>query len=276
MSSNASGKDAARAAWQGAPWLRASVAWHCGAGVLTLLRPQWWPWTGCALIANHLALAGLGLWPRSHALGPNWSALPAAAVARREVAITFDDGPDPDVTPQVLSILAQRRARATFFCIGERVAKYPHIARECVLQGHAVENHSYRHTHRFSLLGFGALCNELQRAQQCIEHASGIAPMFFRAPAGLRNALLEPVLQRLELRLASWTRRGFDTVNGDAQLVLRRLSRHLGPGDILLLHDGHAARTSASIPVVLEVLPRLLEAVEQLGLRTVTLRDALA
>jgi peptidoglycan/xylan/chitin deacetylase (PgdA/CDA1 family) len=125
------------------------------------------------------------------------------------------------------------------------------------------------------LLGYGALCSELQRAQQDIERASGIAPRFFRAPAGLRNALLEPVLERLQLQLASWTRRGFDTVNGDPELVLRRLSRRLGGGDILLLHDGHAARTSTGAPVVLEVLPRLLEAIERLGLRTVTLRDAL-
>jgi len=255
--------------------LRASLAWHCGAVALTLARPHWWPWTGCALIANHLVLTGLGLWPRSRALGSNWTALPAAAAARGEVAITFDDGPDPEVTPKVLSILAERRARATFFCIGERAAQYPHIARACVLQGHAVENHSDRHEHWFSLLGYGALCSELRRAQQDIERASGIAPLFFRAPAGLRNALLEPVLQRLQLQLASWTRRGFDTVNGDAELVLRRLSRRLGAGDILLLHDGHAARTSAGVPVVLEVLPRLLEAIERLGLRTVTLRDAL-
>jgi peptidoglycan/xylan/chitin deacetylase (PgdA/CDA1 family) len=124
------------------------------------------------------------------------------------------------------------------------------------------------------LLGSGALYSELQRAQQGIERASGIAPVFFRAPAGLRNALLEPVLQRLELQLASWTRRGFDTVNGDAERVLQRLSRPLAAGNILLLHDGHAARTRAGVPVVLEVLPRLLEVIERLGLRTVTLRDA--
>ena len=274
MSSNGSNTHKGPRRWQAAPWLRASLAWHGGALALTLLRPHWWRWTGCALIANHLVLTGFGLWPRSRALGPNWTALPAAAAARGEVAITFDDGPDPDVTPQVLSILAERRARATFFCIGERVARYPHIARDCVLQGHALENHSYAHEHWFSLLGSGALYRELRRAQQGIERASGIAPVFFRAPAGLRNALLEPVLQRLGLQLASWTRRGFDTVNRDAERVLQRLSRPLAAGDILLLHDGHAARTRAGAPVVLEVLPRLLDAIERLGLRTVTLRDA--
>jgi peptidoglycan/xylan/chitin deacetylase (PgdA/CDA1 family) len=275
MSSNASTSRPLPEPIHAAPLLRASAAWHCGALALTLLRPHWWPWTGTALIANHLLLVGLGLWPRSSALGANWTRLPPAAAARGEVAITIDDGPDPEVTPRVLSILAERRARATFFCIGERVAQFPQIVRECVLQGHAVENHSYRHAHYFSLLTFGALRSELQRAQRAIEQVSGSAPRFFRAPAGLRGPLLDPALQRQGLQLASWTRRGFDTVNGDATRVLDRLSRGLRPGDILLLHDGHAARTASGAPVVLEVLPALLETIERRGLRTVTLRDAI-
>ena len=83
-------------------------------------------------------------------------------------------------------------------------------------------------------------------------------PRFFRAPAGLRNPFLEPVLARESLQLVSWTRRGFDTVNGSARAVLGRLTRRLRAGDILLLHDGHAARTAAGTPVILEVLPRCL------------------
>jgi peptidoglycan-N-acetylglucosamine deacetylase len=257
------------------PLLRASAAWHCGVLALTLLRPHWWPWTLTALVANHALLSGLGLWPRSRALGANWTRLPPAAVARGEVAITIDDGPDPEVTPQVLSILAASQARATFFCIGERVAQFPQLARDCAQQGHAVENHSYRHAHYFSLLAFGALRTELLHAQQAIERACDSTPRFFRAPAGLRSPLLDPVLQRLGLMLASWTRRGFDTVNGDAARVLARLCRDLRAGDILLLHDGHAARTAAGLPVIIEVLPGLLEAIKRLGLRPVTLRDAL-
>ena len=104
---------------------------------------------------------------------------------------------------------------------------------------------------------------------------SGSAPRFFRAPAGLRNPLLDPALQRQGLQLASWTRRGFDTVSTDAASVLARLTRNLAAGDILLLHDGHAARTAAGTPLVLEVLPRLIEAIAQRSLRPVTLREAL-
>jgi peptidoglycan/xylan/chitin deacetylase (PgdA/CDA1 family) len=101
------------------------------------------------------------------------------------------------------------------------------------------------------------------------------APLFFRAPAGLRNPLLQPVLSRLRLRLASWTRRGFDTVDSNADAVLAKLSRELNAGDILLLHDGHAARTRGGTPVIVEVLPRLLDALGTAGLHSVTLRAAL-
>jgi peptidoglycan/xylan/chitin deacetylase (PgdA/CDA1 family) len=260
--------------WRAAPLLRFSFAWHLAAVGVTLVRPSWWPWTLAAVLADHLLLTGLGLWPRSHALGSNWTRLPAGAAARREICITLDDGPDPEVTPQVLAILARHRARATFFCIGERVERFPQLASACIAQGHAVENHSQHHRHQFSLLGPGALRSELQRAQRSIERACGLAPRFFRAPAGLRNPLLDPVLQQLGLQLASWTRRGFDTVNADPAAVLSRLTARLDAGDILLLHDGHAARTRTGRAVVLEVLPALLEVIEQRGLRTVTLREA--
>ena len=248
---------------------------HGAALLLTLLRPHWWPWTLGVVIANHLQLTALGLWPRSRALGANLTRLPAAAAARGEVAITIDDGPDPEVTPRVLAILAEYRARVTFFCIGERAARFSDCVRECVRCGHAIENHSYRHRHDFSLLGPRRLRREIAQAQQVLAQVSGSTPRFFRAPAGLRNPLLDMVLQRLGLQLTSWTRRGFDTVSSDAASVLARLTRNLRAGDILLLHDGHAARSDSGTPLVLEVLPRLLDTIAQRSLRAVTLREAL-
>lgn len=248
---------------------------HGAAAVLTALRPHWWPWTLGAVIANQLQLTALGLWPRSSGLGSNWTRLPAAAAARGEVAITIDDGPDPEVTPRVLAILAEQRVRATFFCIGERAARFSACVRDCVRAGHAIENHSYRHEHNFSLLGPRRLRREIARAQEVLAQVSGTAPRFFRAPAGLRNPWLDPVLQRQGLQLTSWTRRGFDTVSTDTATVIARLTRNLRAGDILLLHDGHAARSRSGTPVVLEVLPRLIEAIAQRSLRPVTLREAL-
>lgn len=263
------------APWRPSPLLSASLGLNLGALATLLLRPSAWPWAVGAVVADHALLAALGLTPRSRLLGPNWTRLPAAAAGRGELALTFDDGPDPKVTPRVLELLDERRARATFFCIGERVQRHAELAREMARRGHCVENHSQRHLHRFSLLGPRALRAEIARAQDAIGIATGEHPLFFRAPAGLRSPLLDAVLSRFGLRLASWTRRGFDTVNANAEAVLGKLTRGLAAGDILLLHDGNAALTGAGAPVILEVLPRLLDALAAANLTPVTLRAAL-
>jgi peptidoglycan/xylan/chitin deacetylase (PgdA/CDA1 family) len=261
--------------WSPAPLLYASAAVHLGAAAAILARPHEWPWALGAVATNHLGLAAAGLWPRSRLLGPNWTRLPTQAGAQARVAITIDDGPDPDVTPPVLARLAEHRAQATFFCVGVRVERYPDLAREIVSRGHHIENHSHRHRHNFSLMGPGGMKTEISRAQDAIERVTGSSPRFFRAPAGLRNPFLDPILTHLQLRLASWTRRGFDTVNSNADAVYRRLANPLQDGDILLLHDGNAARSRAGKPVIVEVLPLLLDALALKQLRPVTLRSAL-
>lgn len=255
--------------------VRVSLAVHAAAVIGTVIRPHLWPWMLGTVIADHLVLTAAGLWPRSRLLGPNWTRLPSHAGTRDSVAITIDDGPNPEITPEVLDLLAVHGAKATFFCVGEHVAENAELAREIVRQGHTIENHSQRHLNRFSLLGPRAMRGEIERAQNTIAAVTGEIPRFFRAPAGLRNPFLEPVLSRLGLQLASWTRRGFDTVNRDPRSVLAKLTRGLAARDILLLHDGHAAVTSSGSPVILEVLPRLLNAVSTAGLRPVTLRATL-
>lgn len=262
--------------WRPTLLIRMSIALHLLALIGVIAEPGQWRWALGAVLADHALLMLLGLWPRSRWLGPNWTRLPAAAAARNEIALTIDDGPDPVVTPQVLDILDRHAAQATFFCVGEKAARYPDLCREIARRGHAVENHSQHHRHHFALLGSSGITRELQTAQDTLTTITGQRPLFFRAPAGLRNPLLDPVLARLRLRLASWSARGFDTRIGDAERVKDRLLRGLRPGAILLLHDGNAARTHAGIPVILEVLPTVLAAAEAADLRFVTLRLALS
>jgi peptidoglycan/xylan/chitin deacetylase (PgdA/CDA1 family) len=262
------------ARWRPSGFVRASAVVHAAALAGAVLRPELWPWALGAVAANHAALAAGGLLPRSRLLGPNWTRLPARAAARGEFALTLDDGPDPEVTPRVLALLARHGAQATFFCIGERAERHPQLVRAIVAAGHRVENHSQRHRHDFSLRGPGYTLAEVRAAQHSLARLAGSAPRFFRAPAGLRNPFLDPALARLGLQLVSWTRRGFDTRSRDALAVARRLTRGLRAGDILLLHDGHAACTAAGNPVVLEALPRVLEAARAAGLRPTTLRAA--
>jgi peptidoglycan/xylan/chitin deacetylase (PgdA/CDA1 family) len=261
-------------AWQPTLLIRASIALHGLALVAVIADPAQWRWALGAVVINHLLLTAVGLWPRSHWLGPNWTRLPAAATARHEIALTIDDGPDPLVTPQVLDILDRYAARATFFCVGEKAARYPDVCREIVRRGHAVENHSQHHPQHFALLGPRGFMRELQAAQSTLSRITGQHPMFFRAPAGLRNPFLDPVLARLGLTLASWSARGFDTRISDAKRVRHALLGGLRAGAILLLHDGNAARSPRGIPVILDVLPAVLESAAAAGLRFVSLRDA--
>lgn len=261
--------------WQPTPLLWLTLALHLGALGLLAGRPVLWPGILGVLIANHLLLTAIGLWPRSQALGPNWTRLPAAAAEAGCIAITFDDGPDPEVTPQVLDLLDRHQARATFFCIGERAGRHPGLCREIVRRGHAVENHSQHHYHHLSTFGPWRMAREIAAGQDTLTRLTGQRPLFFRPTAGLRNPFLEPILARHGLTLASWTRRGFDTRNRDADDVAQRLIGRLAAGDILLLHDGHSARTPAGVPVILVVLPKLLEQAQAQGLRCVTLRSTL-
>ncbi len=263
------------ARWQPTLLIRATLVLHVLALMAVIAEPGQWRWALGAVLANHALLALLGLWPRSHWLGPNWTRLPAAATARNEIGLTIDDGPDPVVTPQVLELLDRYAIQATFFCIGEKAARYPDLCREIVRRGHAVENHSQHHRHHFSLLDRSGMTRELQAAQDTLTAITGQRPLFFRAPAGLRNPFLDPVLARLGLRLASWSARGFDTRIGDGERVKNKLLHGLRAGAILLLHDGNAARTPNGIPVILEVLPTLLASAAAANLRFVTLRQAL-
>lgn len=260
--------------WPWPPLIKASALLHIGAATAALL-PGGWPWAAGALLANHAVLTGAGLWPRSDWLGPNVTRLPAAAAARGEVAITIDDGPDPAVTPATLDLLAELGVHATFFCIAEQAHAHPALLRRIVAAGHGIGNHSLHHRHNFSLLGPKGFEREIRGAQDLLADLCGVRPHCFRAPAGLRNPLLDPVLHRLGLHLVSWTRRGFDTRQADADAVLQRLSRGLAAGDILLLHDGNARRTAAGQPVLLQVLPALLARCRAQGLRPVTLIQAL-
>ena len=262
--------------WTPSPLLSASAAVHGAAVLGTLAVPAAWPWAAGALVANHALLAGAGLWPSSHLLGPNLTRLPSAAAQRREIALTIDDGPDPEVTPRVLDLLDAAGAQASFFCIGWRARAHPALCREIVARGHRVENHGDSHSNAFSLFGPRRMRADVAAAQATLSDITGQAPLFFRPTAGLRNPFLEPVLAGLDLQLAAWTRRPYDTRDGRPQQVLQRLIRGLGPGDILLMHDGHAALTPDGQPVILATLPLLLDRLKAESLRAVTLQQAMA
>ena len=253
--------------WRPAPLVWLALASLAAAAAAVAIRPGWWPWALAAVAASFVLLTAAVFFPRAQLLGLNLVRLPAASSGRNLISLTFDDGPDPEITPRVLDLLDRHRAKASFFCVGEKAAAHPELAQEIVRRGHSVENHSLRHSVAFALYGIFRLRREVESAQAVLGGITGRAPRFFRAPAGLRSPLLDPVLARCGLRYVSWTRRGLDGLDRDPARVLQRLTSALAAGDILLLHD--------SRPVVLAMLPQLLERIERAGLTPVTLPSAL-
>jgi peptidoglycan/xylan/chitin deacetylase (PgdA/CDA1 family) len=254
--------------------MKLSLALHAGALPALAVIPSLWPELLGALAINHAVLA-CGMHPRSSMLGPNITRLPSGPASHAAVALTFDDGPDPEATPRVLDLLDAHGAKASFFVIGRQGERSPALLREILRRGHSVENHTYSHPLHFACWSPGAMLREINTAQHAIADACGQSPRFFRAPAGLRSPLLDPVLARAGLALVSWTRRGYDTVCTRPEVVLRRLTRGLAAGDLLLLHDGRWARGATGSPLVLEVLPALLARMAAAGLRGVSLPNAL-
>jgi peptidoglycan/xylan/chitin deacetylase (PgdA/CDA1 family) len=236
--------------WSPSPLIGCSISLHLSALLGLSAWPGGRPWFVGALAANHAALTALGLLPRSTLLGPNVKRLPAPAVQRRQVALTFDDGPHPTVTPQVLDLLDRWAMRASFFCIGARAAAHPAIVREIHRRGHDVQNHSENHPRNFACLSPSGLVREIGTAQARLADIVGVPPRFFRPPMGFRSPFLDPVLAHLGLHHVSWTRRGYDAVSDNATRIVSRLSRSLSPGDILLLHDGRPT-------IILDVLSAL-------------------
>ncbi|MBT0568961.1 polysaccharide deacetylase family protein [Curvibacter sp. CHRR-16] len=249
-----------------------TLAVHGAALGLVWAHSAAWPVAAGAVVANHAFLAAGGLLPRVNWLGPNITRLPEPWAQQGCVGLTLDDGPHPEHTPQVLDMLDAAGAQATFFCIGQRVLQYPALAREIVARGHHIENHTQHHYKHFSLLGPKAMEREIVSAQRSIADTVGRMPQLFRAVAGLRNLFLQPILERHQLQLVSWTRRPYDTVCADPTVVLQRLSQRLQGGDIVLLHDGpHMAHTDSGQALVLAVLPKFLQTLQAHNLRSVVL-----
>lgn len=208
--------------------------------------------------------------PRAQFLVPSVHALPSS-LATSNVAFTFDDGPDPVMTPAVLELLARRGARATFFVVGSRAAAHPELVRRIVAEGHAVGSHTYAHAHVFHFLSPSRMRREVEDGMAAVEAITARRPRLFRPPQGLRTPLLRDALAPLEVRCVTWTERGLDGIGRTATAIVRRLERHVRPGAILTLHDGAGLGGTLDRRPTLDALGTLLDLAERRGLRCVSL-----
>lgn len=233
----------------------AVVLWWRGAGA----------WAIAPMFLVHTATLWATLWPYCQWWGPQQSDFPAAG---KEVWLTLDDGPDPDDTPAVLEALDAHGAKATFFLIGEKAAAHPGLVREIIRRGHAIGNHTHTHPqYAFWRLGPKALAREIDEAARALEPPLGRAPSVFRAPAGMRNTFLHPLLAQRGLRLLSWTVRGLDGRDTNRDRIVRRIITGARPGAILLLHEGKRDADGRSLAQ--DCVPAVLSALTARGYRFV-------
>ena len=152
------------------------------------------------------------------------------------VALTFDDGPDPEVTPLLLDLLDRHSVPATFFVTGERAARHPSIIRDILSRGHAIGNHSYHHFPFLMLKGIRTLRREIESTQSCLA-GFGILPLAFRPPAGITNPLLRRVLLEQGMFCVNYSCRAVDLGNRRIGRLSEKVLKAVSQGDIIALHD---------------------------------------
>ena len=183
------------------------------------------------------------------------------------VAITFDDGPHPDFTPQILKLLSRYDAKATFFCIGKQVAQHPDIVKEIIAEGHTLGNHTYSHSQPFGFLSTKQVVADLQRTRETIQQLIGLETVLYRPALGVTNSHISRSVDQLRLQTIGWSIRSLDTTDRSKKNLLHRVTHRLKQGDIILLHD-----TSAK---TVEVLEQLLLFLQNNNMRSVTVDQLL-
>jgi peptidoglycan/xylan/chitin deacetylase (PgdA/CDA1 family) len=188
------------------------------------------------------------------------------------VAITFDDGPHPQGTPQVLEILREAGARATFFLAGEQVERRPALAAEIVAAGHRVELHCHRHRNQLRLTP-RRLLDDADRARAAIEEASGQAIADYRPPYGIFSYAGLKAIRSRGWRPVLWSQWGKDWRRGaTADSIARRCTSSVEAGDIVLLHDADYYSAPGSWVRTVAAIPRILEELDSRGLKPISLR----
>ena len=185
------------------------------------------------------------LWFSVTALGSGWigwnyhiTALNSnPSTSKNQVAITFDDGPNPEFTPQVLALLKKYEAKATFFCIGKEIENHPELFNTIIKDGHTVGNHTYSHDHRFGFFSTEKVISELNKTNQIVLETSDLKLHLYRPAFGVTNPRIKTAIKQTKLQAIGWNKRSLDTTNLSKETVLKRASKNLKKGDVILLHD---------------------------------------
>lgn len=170
------------------------------------------------------------------------------------IALTFDDGPNPTITPQLLQLLDKYNVKATFFLIGKNIKDNKDVLAQMMKNGHLLGNHSFSHHLFFDLFSSEKMAAEIKATNVEIEKACGKTPKLFRPPYGVTNPALKKAIEKTEMISAGWSLRSFDTMNSKEK-VLKKLKRKTKAGDVVLFHD-----TDGKILAIMEEYLSWLEA----------------
>ncbi len=187
------------------------------------------------------------------------------------VALTFDDGPSPTFTPQVLQTLEEHRVRATFFVVGMRVESFPDVVRAIANGGHELGNHTF--SHPLKQLNEAQFENELQRTHQIIQQVTGVTPKIYRPPGAYYNKTTLEVLKKhgYTMVLWSWWQNPKDYTNPGADVIAQRILAEPRNGDIIVLHDLGGNRSQT-----VEALPTIIKGLQEKGFAFVTVSELLS
>jgi peptidoglycan-N-acetylglucosamine deacetylase len=244
-------------------------------GVFARSRPRTGAPGSVRAVAAVAAVVTVGatFWVGANSPTVNWFGSQVSHGPRdgREVAITFDDGPDDPYTLEIARILDARGAKGTFFMVGKALDRRPDIARALRADGHLLGNHSYHHDEWRWL---DPRYPELDRTQSAFRHNLGVCPTFYRAPHGQHTPFLAHVVGDHGMTMVGWEVSSGDWNTRDAGLVARRTLDNVKPGSIIVLHDGLDGSVTADRSVLIRAVPMILDGLERRGLKPVRL-DAL-
>jgi peptidoglycan/xylan/chitin deacetylase (PgdA/CDA1 family) len=195
--------------------------------------------------------------------GYHMKALCKAETNEKIIALTFDDGPDPDLTPRLLDVLKESATPATFFCIGKKIRLHADLLRRMVAEGHLIGTHSYSHSDWFDFFSPSRMRKEFRMTVQEVLDATGRKPILFRPPYGVINPMVRRALHKSGFHVIGFSNRAWDTSSRKDEIIFERLKKNLSPGDIILLHD--------TVPASIEVVKKLVEYTHQAGYRIVPL-----
>lgn len=186
-----------------------------------------------------------------------------AYTKEKKIAVTFDDGPLEQYTPQVLQILKAYDIKATFFCIGRNAAANKTLLKQVHQQGHTIGAHSYTHGYWFDLLSSKSMHADLEQMHQWVKKELGIEMKWFRPPYGVTTPNLKKAVEAMSYIAIGWNVRSRDTIAKDRTALLQKLQRSLKPGSIFLFHDTTA--------ITVSILPEFIEQVQRAGYEIVPL-----